>query len=918
MWCMLDAELDTEFPELVENLLGSSLETLQIPLKEAEASITRDHQIYKARKATRQKARVAAAARAREDILDDELEKIDALCFLVDQGDINSCSEILRQYALPGQERLDMQPIAVRFGMQMALKTACRLGCTDIVRELVGWGADVNAPSMRCEEELPPLHTCAHCGHLSSIQLLLEHGACPERICGDGMRLLHVAVTKPDSELLELLLNAGANVDAATEDVYCLSPLLLAAKQMASEDDPSALESKLSIIRMLIARGADVNATGRCGVTALLFAAGSCTRGACVELIKELISAGADPNAAAADGVTPLVIACYAAIMSPYALDADDRAAFMQLFSPADQLDAGMLAVETLLQAGAKDVPTSLGVTALMIAADGGCSMLVKLLLDAGHDPLTGRFLGKTALQWADPSENQHVHKLLSRASRRTQTRLCGGDVSLSMTEAERVKAVQAAEAAAAELLALEAAEAVSVARNCSRRSRRRRGNNTSAQEPPSIAPSARGQAQGSTTPQVEETTTLPSHSKRAAKRAAQKARRAFAGAEPVRKDNIASFGSDAVQQGQIYASDVIAQCTFEHDESIVNIGSNESCEDGMWHIKGETEKVCQKSQRAKQEQQSESGDGQDAYIANCRDACAVASPSSSMEVACSPRGTALARLSPSFSTASNSHDVVSRGTMEVQYSPDYSLPEGQCAVQGLQMCHTSMEQPEEDVIGEACRRPAEVRDSGSVLHRSRSSSIHSIASVDLSNISEYSFDSSAFSSASDASTVKMDRPSLTATRAAREWMAERWPHLEASKAAAAHLQRSVRAMLSRRAACRSIEECPDLPGWMLSKRRSQGCDDGAKSSFVQVGTWGRTMEAGPWMVLQKDECGRDTTDLEDCPRSAPQYDSFGLKQAAGPSLTLIPVQDACQWTHIPDATLPSGHRAAGNHSGMR
>ena len=112
--------------------------------------------------------------------------------------------------------------------------------------------------------------------------------------------LLYAAAYNTDPEVIKALINAGADVNARTEEGWSLeggiTPLMLASAN-----------SNLEAIRSLIDAGADVNARNRAGWSPLLLASGS--NNSNLEAIRVLIDAGADVNAHDGEGSTPLTLA---------------------------------------------------------------------------------------------------------------------------------------------------------------------------------------------------------------------------------------------------------------------------------------------------------------------------------------------------------------------------------------------------------------------------------------------------------------------------------------------------------------------------------------------------------------------------------------------------------------------------------
>ncbi|MFN2444417.1 MAG: ankyrin repeat domain-containing protein [Vicinamibacterales bacterium] len=128
----------------------------------------------------------------------------------------------------------------------------------------------------------------------AAVRALLEKGADVDGALGDGMTALHWAAQQGDDALAGSLLEAGANVRAATR-IGRHTALHVAARHGSA-----------SVVRKLVDAGADVNATTTTGAAALHFAAASGN----TETVALLLDSGADVNVREPEwGQTPLMFA---------------------------------------------------------------------------------------------------------------------------------------------------------------------------------------------------------------------------------------------------------------------------------------------------------------------------------------------------------------------------------------------------------------------------------------------------------------------------------------------------------------------------------------------------------------------------------------------------------------------------------
>ena len=132
-------------------------------------------------------------------------------------------------------------------------------------------------------------------GHLEVVRLLLEAGADKDAANTDGSTALFFAAQNGHLEVVRLLLEAGADKDAADTDGW--TALHIAAQ-----------EGHLEVVRLLLEAGIDTDAAEDTdGWTALLLASWK----GHLEVARLLLEAGADKDAADTYGQTALRVAIY-------------------------------------------------------------------------------------------------------------------------------------------------------------------------------------------------------------------------------------------------------------------------------------------------------------------------------------------------------------------------------------------------------------------------------------------------------------------------------------------------------------------------------------------------------------------------------------------------------------------------------
>jgi ankyrin repeat protein len=249
---------------------------------------------------------------------------------------------------------------------------------------------DVDAPPRTGAEQwggLTPLVFAARQGDSESAQLLLAAGADVNQVTEFGFTALLTAVHNRYYRLAMRLLEAGANPNLSTKGGW--SPLYIATdnRNIEGGDYPTrkADLDHLDLINALLARGAEPNTRMQSstetrtifthqwlheeGATPLLRAAQSGD----LTLVKLLLAKGADPLLATDDGTTPLMVAAGIGWVEGVTYE----------WSPAQTLDTAQLLLTLGVPVNAQNLD---GQTALMGAAHKGRIDVVQLLVDSGAD----------------------------------------------------------------------------------------------------------------------------------------------------------------------------------------------------------------------------------------------------------------------------------------------------------------------------------------------------------------------------------------------------------------------------------------------------------------------------------------------------------------------------------------------------
>jgi uncharacterized protein len=266
-------------------------------------------------------------------------------------ADPGRCRDLNRRYE---SNKSQMTAIEV----SLTLFAAADRNCVDLATALLDHGASVDA---RDRLGARPLSHAARPGHLEMVDLLLQRGAPIDARDLAGSTALYVAAERGQAAVVQRLIDKGADVN-------------LKGRSGASPLAAAAFACRASIVKLLLAHGADGRTPDDTGKPPIVYAAASGQ----FDIVKQLLALDIDINARYANDLSLLM----------WASGPDEQVAEPQALE----------IVSYLLDAGAHiDDQDARGRTALMIAAEGNRSEVVKVLLAHGADPAIKDKAGKRA-----------------------------------------------------------------------------------------------------------------------------------------------------------------------------------------------------------------------------------------------------------------------------------------------------------------------------------------------------------------------------------------------------------------------------------------------------------------------------------------------------------------------------------------
>jgi ankyrin repeat protein len=285
----------------------------------------------------------------------------------------------ITQLAAEGQElEITIATENQRYGLKFDLTTVLKAKLAALTEPVTDTKQAARARAKRVDPKQinEALQDAAHGTDIDFLKATLEAGGDPKYSSSVGWTALMVAAAYGTAEMVDLLIAAGSNVNAADQNCGGQTVLMWAAR--------SGREAKRKI-RSLLKAGADPKGTSVGGYNALMSAASSGD----VEAVECLLQAG----------------------LSVSVHDRDDGTVLM---AGARSGKANIITV--LIAAGSNvNAKDNQGTTALMRAAQSyDSAAAVEALLKAGANPNARDRSGRTALQIAEKSNNSRADEVVA------------------------------------------------------------------------------------------------------------------------------------------------------------------------------------------------------------------------------------------------------------------------------------------------------------------------------------------------------------------------------------------------------------------------------------------------------------------------------------------------------------------------
>eukprot|EP00798_Chlamydomonas_sp_ICE-L_P003807 gene3807-13877_t len=312
----------------------------------------------------------------------------------------------------------------------MPLHVAASRDYPPLVEYLLGAGADLEALNAHGDTAL--LAACEGGSKATLVQTLLTFGASVHcRSVVDGRTPLHIASSFGEAEVVNVLLLAGAEVDAEVDaelDAEVEGSRNMALQFWSVLDGKAegvtalhlaCMHGYYQVVECLLTAGASTVACNHHGATPLMWACRSGEESAAEQIVRALISYGPSLQEADSTGATALHTGAtalhLAGNMGATALQMADNTGVTALHIACERDHAHL--VNLLLEAGASvDCKSLLQSSPLHAAAPAARAGIIRALLKARADDTAVDFMGASPLDIARQHGNKRVIEVLEQA----------------------------------------------------------------------------------------------------------------------------------------------------------------------------------------------------------------------------------------------------------------------------------------------------------------------------------------------------------------------------------------------------------------------------------------------------------------------------------------------------------------------
>ncbi|CUI14180.1 ankyrin repeat protein, putative, partial [Bodo saltans] len=312
------------------------------------------------------------------------------------------------------------------------LHVAAKNGHVDAIRTIVGHGAHVDAVTA---DGLTPLHVAIEAGFVDAVHALIELGADFRQATNDGTTPLFIAAEAGRADIITCLVDYETPLDgSAAAAVPKIRELVRASTPSGTPLHAAATNNHAIVIQLLVDLGADVSAASDLGDSPLHSAAWN----GHIDSIHMLVTLGANVEAKNGDGCVPLhyaarngqINAIRTLVKLGASIDAVTHSGESLLHVAS--LSGDVAVIKTLLELGVSDTArTKRGDSVLHYAAKYGRLLAIQVLISLGADVSSKSNVGDSPLHCAAINGHVDAIKLLVESGASVSAKTKAGDSPL-------------------------------------------------------------------------------------------------------------------------------------------------------------------------------------------------------------------------------------------------------------------------------------------------------------------------------------------------------------------------------------------------------------------------------------------------------------------------------------------------------